>query len=102
MGVAGDMLFIERSAWQSFVIEFNCFVNVCACAVGWTGWQTGQEVTINNRWRLWTTHPSVAAASSSYRRNVNAGAKIFVEYSCIIARNSAQSTENSAEIFWKS
>ena len=65
------------------------FMPVSASAVGWTAFQMGKVVTIKKRWRLWTTHPSIAAAFAPYQQDPNASAKTFVQCSGTVAKESA-------------
>ena len=78
------------------------FVPVSASAVGWTAFQKGKVVTIKKRWRLWTTHPSIAAAFTPYQQDLNASAKTFVQCSGTVAKNSAHYPQKFAEILWRS
>ena len=78
------------------------FVPVSASAVGWAAFQKGKVVTIKKRWRLWTTHPSVAAAFTPYQQDLNASAKTFVQCSGTVAKNSANYPQKFVEIFWRS
>ena len=72
------------------------FVNVSASAVGWEAYKMGKVVAIKKRWRLWTTHPSVRSAFSSYQQDFLKSSNMFAGCCGVIAKNSAHYTKKFA------
>ena len=64
------------------------FVSVSASAVGWIALLKDHVVRVKKRWKLWSTHPSIAVAFILYQQDPDASSKTFVGCSGTFAKKS--------------
>ena len=73
--------------------------DVVASAVDWFIIEKNKEVTVKNKFVIWTTDDRVAAAFYPYHSDPNNGHTTFVECRRNAAKKKAHYIENNVEIY---